>query len=103
MPRGGADGSIGQPYAFRQAGLGMGVLLLVGLTITVIRAIALLQEMLAGLIYVVIGGLDYKPNSNKLEAQRCQFVSSDGEHMFWKAWVDCDICESSFLLSEVCS
>lgn len=103
MPRGGADGNIGQPYAFRQAGLGMGVFLLVGLTITVIRAIALLQEMLAGLIYVVIGGLDYKPNSNKLEAQRCQFVSSDGEHMFWKAWVDCDICESSFLLSEVCS
>lgn len=68
---GGADGSLGQPYAFRQAGLGMGVFLLVGLTITVLRAAALLQGIFVGLIPVVIGRLDYKPNSNKLEAQRC--------------------------------
>lgn len=69
---GGTDGrSAGQPYAFRQAGLGMGVFLLVGLTIMVLRAVALLQGSLCGLISVAIGRLDYKPNSNKLEAQWC--------------------------------
>lgn len=81
----------------------MGVFLLVGLTITVLRAITLLQEMFAELIHLVVGGLDYKPNSNKLEAQRCQFVSSDGERMLWKAWVDCDICKSSSLPPEACN
>lgn len=87
------DGIVGQPYAFRQAGLGMGVFLLVGLTITVLRAIPLLKEMFAVLTHTATGRLDYKPNSNKLEAQRRQFISSDGERMFWKAWVDCDICK----------
>lgn len=99
--RWGADGSLGQPYAFRQAGLGMGVFLLVGLTITVLRAAAaLLQGIFVGLIPVVIGRLDYKPNSNKLKAQRCQFVSSDGERVFRKARIDCDFCKLSSLLAQ---
>lgn len=78
----------------------MGICLLVGLTITVLRAVALLQGIFVGLIPVVIGRLDYKPNSNKLEAQRRQFVSSDCERVFRKARVDCDFCKLSSLLAQ---
>ena len=41
-------GIIGQPYAFRQAGLTMGVTLLVGLTITVAWTIRLINSKLSG-------------------------------------------------------
>jgi len=85
----------GQPYAFRQAGLAMGIFLLVALTMTVrqVEPTVFVAQLTGN-----AGRLDNQPNCNKFQIERRKFFSGDSERMLWKAGLDCYIGELLILL-----